>query len=232
MSSTSVSVVVPLATAAPRPDAGLAAIASYLETTGFTFEILTPSGDAYGSVLRRGVSDAKGGVIVVVDPDLPYPVGAIGDAVALIESAATDVVFGSTRATDHPEHALLRWIVAAILPDPAVSLMAFSSTAGKIVIGETRLEDHACDLEIAFLVNRYGFRIERLVVQASRASRAFGAIGGVVPAIRVRLANRNNAYRAPRRCPVCYSSEVWSCAQIPGNVVRACKRCKCRYLHQ
>jgi SAM-dependent methyltransferase len=39
------------------------------------------------------------------------------------------------------------------------------------------------------------------------------------------------AYRAARRCPVCFSNEVWSWAQIPGNVVRACKRCKCRYLN-
>lgn len=232
MSSTSVTVVVPLEERTPRPDASLAAIASYLETTGFTFEILTPSGDAYGAVLRRGVSDAKGGVIVVVDPDLPYPVSAIGDAVALIESAATDVVFGA-RGVHPNEHAILRWILGSILPDPHVHLKAFSSTAGKIVVGETRFEDRSCDLEIAFLVNRYGFRVERLVVQANApAAKSFGSIGGIVPSIRVRLANRNNAYRAPRRCPVCYSSEVWSCAQIPGKVIRACKRCKCRYLNQ
>lgn len=232
MSATSVTVVIPCLTEMPRPDAAAAAIASYLETTGFTFEILTPAADAHGVALRRGVSEARGGVIVVVDPGLPYPVSAIGDAVALIESAATDVVFGA-RANGAGEHAILRWILGSILPDPHVSLKAFSSVAGKIVVSETRLEDRSCDLEIAFLVNRYGFRVERLVVQStSRSAPAFRSFGGMVSAIRVRFANRNNAYRAPRRCPVCYSSEVWSCAQIPGNVVRACKRCKCRYLNQ
>ena len=35
---------------------------------------------------------------------------------------------------------------------------------------------------------------------------------------------------SPRRCPVCFSNEVWNFDQIPGNVVRACSRCKCRYL--
>lgn len=232
MSSTSVTVVVPLEGKALRPDATLAAIGSYLETTGLRFEILTPSGDSYGAVLRRGFSDANGGVIVVVDAALPYPVSAIGDAVALIESATTDVVFGA-RGPDHGEHAIPRRILHSPLPDPQVCLQAFSSTAGKIVVGETRLEDRSCDLEIAFLVNRYGFRVERLVVQTSgRSSPSFSSIGGIVPAIRVRFANRNNAYRAPRRCPVCYSSEVWTRAQIPGKVIRACKRCKCRYLNQ
>jgi SAM-dependent methyltransferase len=238
MSSTSVSVVVPLAGRGslsgrePRPDASLDAIARYLETTGFTFEILTPAGDAYGHVLRRGVADARGRVIVIVDPELPYPVGAIGDAVAMIESGVTEVVFG-TRAAAASGHALLRWILVPSLPDPMIRLKAFSSTAGKVVVGETRIEDRSCELEIAFLANKYGFRVERLVVQATGAApRAFSAIGGIVPAIRVRLANRNNAYRAPRRCPVCYSYEVWTCAQIPANVVRACKRCKCRYLNQ
>jgi 2-polyprenyl-3-methyl-5-hydroxy-6-metoxy-1,4-benzoquinol methylase len=231
MSATSVSVVVPVPARTSRPDASLAAIASYLETTGFTFEILTPAGEPYGAALRRGAGEAKGSVIVVVDPALPYAITAIGDAVALIESTTTDVVFGSTHAADRG-HAALRWILGATLPDPTVSLKAFSSTAAKVVIGETRFEDTSCDLEIAFLVNRYGFRIERLVVPSKGSQRAFGAIGGIIPAIRIRLANRNNAYRAPRRCPVCYSSEVWSRAQIPGNVVRACKRCKCRYLNQ
>lgn len=234
MSSTSVTVVVPLSGRAPRPDASLSAIARYLETTGLTFEVLTPSADSYGPSLRRGVSEAKGSVIVVVDPDLPYAAGAIGDAVAMIESGATDVVFGSTRTTPERSHALLRWMLVPILTDPALHLKAFSSTAGKVVVGESRLTSPACELEIAFLANKYAFRVERLVVhpQGLRTSRAFNALSGIVPAIRVRLANRNNAYRASRRCPVCYSSEVWSCAQIPGNVIRLCKRCKCRYLNQ
>ena len=80
MSSTSVSVVVPQG----RPGFDPAPIARYLETTGFTFEILTPEAGSYGAALRRGVSDAKGSVIVVVDGDVPYPISAIGDAVAMV----------------------------------------------------------------------------------------------------------------------------------------------------
>jgi 2-polyprenyl-3-methyl-5-hydroxy-6-metoxy-1,4-benzoquinol methylase len=236
MSATSVSVVVPLG----RPGSSPAekAIATYLETTGLTYEVLTPEGTQYGIAVRRGVSEAKGSVIVIADPELPYPVSAIGDAVAMVESGATDIVFAST-STGYSGPALLRWILAPMQPDRTIHLAAFSSAAAKVVFGESRLSGRGCELEVAFLSNKYGFRVEYLVVHSagplrgrSFGSRAFGAVGGLAPAIAIRWANRRNAYRAARRCPVCFSSEVWSCAQIPGNVVRACRRCKCRYLNQ
>lgn len=208
MSSTSVSVVVPRS-------GNENTIERYLETTGLTFEIV------------GRVSDARGAVIVLVDPDLPYPVSAIGDAVAMVESGTTDVVFGTTR--DFKPSALLRWLLVPILPDPRLQLKAFSSAAGKLIYSESRVHDPA-GLETAFLANKYGFRIERLVVQTNGKLRA--ARGGAGTALKIRMANRSNAYRAARRCPVCFSPEVWSCAQIPGNVVRACRRCKCRYLNQ
>jgi SAM-dependent methyltransferase len=229
MSSTSVSVVVPLCAAGAGN--AVAAIERYLETTGFTFEVLAPESEQYAVALRRGVADAKGGVIVVVDAALPYPVGAIGDAVAMVESGATDVVFASTRP-DFRGPATLRWLLVPILPDASICLTAFTSTAAKIVIGESRLPDRHCQLEIAFLANKYGFRIERLVVQPSSRKRAFSLLDSIPAAFAVRMANRRNAYRAARRCPVCFSPQVWTCAQIPGNVVRACRRCKCRYLNQ
>ena len=96
MSSTSLSVVVPRRASATAATGD--AIARFFEPTGFTFEILTPDGEDYGASLRRAVSEAKGRVVVVVDPELPYPVSAIGDVVAMIESGASDVVYGSTRA--------------------------------------------------------------------------------------------------------------------------------------
>jgi 2-polyprenyl-3-methyl-5-hydroxy-6-metoxy-1,4-benzoquinol methylase len=230
MSSTSVSVVVPLRGSGSAP--AVEAISRYLETTGFKFEVLAPAADAYGPALRRGVSDAKGSVVVVVDPELPYPVSAIGTAVALVESGATDVVFASTREDFHGS-ALARWLLVPMLPDKGVQLSAFSSTAAKIVVGESRLLDGGCELEIAFLANKYGFRIEHIVVRpTSSHKRSFGILGGTFAAMKIRFANRRNAYRAARRCPVCFSAEVWSCAQIPANVVRACRRCKCRYLNQ
>ncbi|MGZ5473318.1 MAG: methyltransferase domain-containing protein [Thermoanaerobaculia bacterium] len=230
MSSTSVSVVIPRGPGFPP---SLGELERFLEDTGLTFEVLVAEADDYGSALRKGVSEAKGSVIVLADPALAYPVRAIGDVVAMVESATTDVVLASTHA-DYRGPGLLRWLLVQTLPDPAIRLAAFSNTAAKVVVGESKLLDGGCDLELAFLANKYGFRVEYLVVDAARGRRIrdFGTLGGVLPAVKIRMANRRHAYRAARRCPVCFSYEVWTCAQIPGNTVRACRRCKCRYLNQ
>jgi SAM-dependent methyltransferase len=232
MSSTSVSILVPLLAPAPELPSTLETVEQYLQTTGFEFDIRvldSRDGEGYGAMIRRGAADAKGSVVVVIDSDLPYPVAAIGDAVALIESESAEIVVGNLAAK---RFALLRWLLAPILPDPAVHLTAFSSDAARLLIGESKLNDGGFDLEMAYLASKYGFRVESLHLRSNAYARpSFGAIGGLRSVVAIRLADRNNDYRAPRRCPVCFSSEVWSWVQIPGNVVRACSRCKCRYLN-
>lgn len=238
MSATSVSVLLPLAGSRGELAPILDTLGRYLESTGFDFEILPlrPHGEERtGAMLRRGIGEARGSVVAVVDPDLPYPVSAIGDAVALIESGASEVVFATSRRddSDDPRHLLLRWFLVPILPDPSIQLKAFSAAAARLVIGETKRSGGACDLEMAFLANKYGFRVERLHVEPAgpvRRHPSFGGLSGILPAFAIRMTNRRMGYRASRRCRVCFSSDVWSSAQIPGNVVRECRRCKCRYL--
>jgi len=237
MASTHVTVVLPLLARNVDLDSTRATIAKYLESTGFAFDIVAVEGGGYGELLRRGVADGRGGVVVIVDPELPYPAAAVGDAVAMIDSGATDIVFGSARpfGDTEPGHLLLRALLVPTIPDPAIHLKAFSESAARLVVGESKLPGGGCDLEIAFLANKYGFRVERLFVHAAapmRAPRSFGAAFGLVSVLRIRLNDRNNGYRAARRCPVCFSNEVWSCAQIPDNIVRACRRCKCRFLNR
>src|ERR1041385_7788420 len=108
MSSTSVSVLTPLIGSGSPPIAARQASERYLGSTGFEFEILPLAEEADGTALRRGVSDAKGDGIVVVDHELPYPIGALGDAVAMIDSGATDIVFATTHRDDDTRHPLLR----------------------------------------------------------------------------------------------------------------------------
>ena len=83
MSSTSVSILVPLAGPAPELPSTLETIERYLQATGFAFDIRVldrRDGAGYGAMIRRGAADAGGSVVIIVDPDLPYPVSAIGDA--------------------------------------------------------------------------------------------------------------------------------------------------------
>src|SRR5204863_8131193 len=147
MSATSVSVLVPLTGRAVELPDTLEAVEHFLQTTGFEFDVRVldrRDGDGYGAMLRRGAADAKGSVVIVVDPDLPYPVSAIGDAVALIESGAADVVFPVGDGA-----ALLRWLLVDLLPDPALNLKAFSSHAAKLLMGEAKLAGAGFDVEMA-----------------------------------------------------------------------------------
>ncbi|HUP49873.1 MAG TPA: bifunctional glycosyltransferase/class I SAM-dependent methyltransferase [Thermoanaerobaculia bacterium] len=233
MAGSTVSILMLARGDAPRASRSREEIERYLATTGFTFEILVLEESTYGPALRRGISEAKGGVIVVVDSALPYPVSAIGDAVAMIESGATDVVFGARQGRGGEPGALIRWMLVPDLPDTSLRLQAFSSPSAKLVAAESKLAGDDCDLEVGFLVNKYGFRVERLHVDTSGGGKPrLGPLRGLAAAFRILLTNRNMGYRAARRCPVCFSPEVWTCAQIPGNVIRACSRCKCRYLNQ
>jgi SAM-dependent methyltransferase len=235
MSSTSVSILVPLTRGASELPSTLESVEQYLQTTGFDFDVRvldSRDGEGYGAMIRRGAAEAKGSVVVIIDAELPYPVSAIGDAVALVESQSADVVFAA-RTDSGGGYSFLRWLLVPILPDPTLYLKAFSSHAARLLISESKLNSGGFDLEIGYLANKYGFRVEFLRVDAdARATPTFGALNGLTSAIAIRMTDRNNGYRAPRRCPVCFSSEVWSWAQIPGNVVRACSRCKCRYLNR
>lgn len=234
MAGSTVSILVPVGGPSQPAAAVRETIERYLATTGFTFEVIVLEDECYGAAVRRGIADARGNVIVIVDPDLPYPVTAIGDAVAMIESGSTDVVFAAPHDGRGEPSALVRWVLVPYLPDTSLKLKAFASASAKLVAAEMKQGSDACDLEIGFLVNKYGFRVERLHVEVASgaAVRAMNPLRALLGALRIRLTNRSMGYRAARRCPVCFSPEVWTCAQIPGNVVRACARCKCRYLNQ
>lgn len=128
---------------------------------------------------------------------------------------------------------IARWFLSDLLPDPTVHLAAFSWDAARLLFGESKLAGGGCALEVAYLANKYGFRIEELRVDAEPSPRpAYGAAEALRSVVSIRMNDRRNGYRAARRCPICFSSEVWTWAQIPGNLVRACGRCKCRYLNQ
>src|SRR5258708_851471 len=236
MRAARVSVLVPLTGPSPDLPTTLETVEQYLQGTGFEFDVRVldrRDGAGYGAMLRRGVADASGTVIVVIDPAMTHPADAIGDAVAMITSLATDVVFATHDGRDDERFRLTRALLVPLIPDPAAHLMAFSSAAAQLLFGEAKRDDGAIDVEVAYLANEYGFRVERLNAHAPAAARrTFRGLRALVAAVGIRLTDRRNGYRAARRCPICFSAEVWNCAQMPGNIVRACSRCKCRYLNQ
>lgn len=229
--SSAVTVLVPLAGAHLELPSTLETVEELLQNSGFEFTIRVldrRDGDGWGAMLRRGVSEAKESIVVVIDPDLPYRVNAMGDALAMIDSGATEIVYGSLQ---HTNPWIVRALLAEQLPDPTVHLAAFSWDAARLLFGESRLPGGGCALEIAYLANKYGFRIEQLRVDAEPSPRpAYGRLAALRSVVSIRMTDRRNGYRAARRCPICFSSEVWTWAQIPGNLVRACSRCKCRFL--
>src|SRR3954470_17160852 len=146
MSSTSVSILMPLAGPAPELPTTIETIERYMQATGFDIRGLEPrDGAGYGAMIRRGAADAGGSVVIIVDPDLPYPVNAIGDAVALIESGAAEVVFG--RREGCRDSIVFRSLLVPILPDPSLLLKAFSSHAARLLIAESKLRGGGFDLE-------------------------------------------------------------------------------------
>jgi SAM-dependent methyltransferase len=251
MSSIRVSVLLPVERESARLPATMAAISTFFDGVGFEHELIVAvspgvglpalpdhvkrvkAEGGHGALLKRAVLEASGDVLVVADPELPYPASDLGSAIAMIDAQVADLVFGSSslrRARRAP--LLLRWFLVDEVPDDRILLVAFTASAAKLLLSEAKLPDAAIDLEVAFLANKYGFRVERLYVQPSEPlpRRRRRSAFPLLDIIRIRMANRVMAYRAARRCPICYSAEVWTLAQIPHNLVRHCKRCKCRFL--
>jgi 2-polyprenyl-3-methyl-5-hydroxy-6-metoxy-1,4-benzoquinol methylase len=248
MSAVRVSVVIPALGRRIDVRPTLDAVSSYFHGTGLDCELivlseLEPTGIAglpgsrwlaaersYGTSLRKAIQDARGAILLIVDPELPYPASTLGDIVALIDSEATDVVFGEIDDKKPPR--LVRWFLVPSVPDDRLLLKGFSAAAARPLFGEAKAIGDGLDLELAFLANKYGFRIERIRVRvAGSRQRSFRVSNlRLLDVIRIRLANRQMSYRAGRRCPICFSSEVWTHAQIPNNLIRICMRCKCRYV--
>src|SRR6266702_3780182 len=145
----------------PSTGAAREAIEQYLHSTGFSFDvrIVAPErGESQEETIRRAGLESAGDIVVIADPDLPYPVSAIGDAVALIQSGSSDVVFGCRRHASDPSHALLRWLLVPVIPDPTIRLKALSRDAVRLLFNESKQNGGGFELELAFLANKYGFR--------------------------------------------------------------------------
>lgn len=227
MMNVSLSVVVPQGSEG-EADALRDRLVDYLDGTGLTYELLVPEERQFGVAARRGLSSARGNVIVLITPGCTA-IAAVGDAAAMIESGSADAVFVTT-PSDLERRRLIRALLVPLLVDSSTGVVAFSSAAGKFAGGESKLPGATWSLEISYLLNKYGFRVESLFVDDG-ACEIPGFFAQLRAAARIRLEDRKLSYRAARRCPICFSPDIWSCGQVPGNVIRECHRCRCRYLN-
>ena len=203
-----------------------------------------------GSAVRAGVQEAKGDVIAFIDADLPYSLQNLGDAIALVQSGSTDIAIGArdlATSDFDPSYPFLRRLMGKTfslvvrtflvrtIPDTQCGLKAFTSESARLLFGESRISGFGFDFEILYLANKYGFRIERLPVSLSHRHESKvrlvrDSLAMLADVYRVRWVNRQNGYRTPRRCPVCFATEVRTLTQVEKYVIRQCNRCKCRYL--
>lgn len=227
-------------------------VLAWNERLGSIRLIALETNEGKGAALRRGIQEAKGQVIAFTDADLPYRVQNLGHAIALVQSGSADLAIGARDLAESerdPSYPGIRrfmgktfsWFVRMALvggiPDTQCGLKAFSSDAARTLFGESRLSGFGFDFEILFLAKKYGFRIERIPVamshrHESKVRLVKDSLRMLGDLLRVRRFEAQGVYRSPRRCPVCFSAEVGSRAQIRGFVIRECRRCKCRYLNE
>ncbi|MFN2442686.1 MAG: glycosyltransferase [Thermoanaerobaculia bacterium] len=203
-----------------------------------------------GAAVRRGVLESRGEVVVFVDADLPYETANVEQVVAQVKSGATDLAIGGRdlpgsdldrsyplrrRFLGRAFATIVQSLLVPGIPDTQCGLKAFSAHAARSLFSESKLKGFGFDFEVLFLARKYGFRIERVPVgmshrHESKVRLVVDSLRMLTDVLRVRYWNRIEAYRPPRRCPVCFSTEVSTRTQIRGWVVRQCFRCKCRYL--
>ncbi|MBI2215420.1 MAG: glycosyltransferase [Acidobacteria bacterium] len=230
---------------------GTAAIVETLAARDPSLRLLVSEANAgKGSATRRGVLEARGATIAFVDADFPYETQSLGDAVALVQSGVAEIAIGSRTARSEPgdpSYSLSRSVIGRLMSlavrsffvrrgiyDVQCGLKAFDASAAAVLFGDSRLSGFAFDVEILYLADKYGYRIARVPVMPRSHGRRLNVTRESLRMARDLLSvwknDRRGLYRSPRRCPVCFSAEVWTIAQLGERVIRVCRRCRCRFL--
>lgn len=196
---------------------------------------------------KKGVQEARGDVICLLRENAPYRLRDLEYAVAMVEASSTDIVFGVVdfgrsliqrdavmqRSEDFWRRAA-RAILGCGPVGYASGLRVFSIHAAKLLFAEAKFKrGPALDFELLFLANKYGFRVDFLpnaIASADELERWQTSISTVRHALHIKQFDARDAYRAPRRCPICFSAAVRTIDQQNGHVIRECRRCKCKYL--
>lgn len=169
-----------------------------------------------GGALRAGMGAASGAVRAFTDADLPYGLDPLDVALERLASGATDAVLGDR---SHPRSSYssppLRRVLSSLaglafraiagsgVGDTQCGFKAFRGEVAAEVFRLARVDGFAIDIEVLFLLRRYGLRVDAIPVRLAggpregstvRLIRDSAAAARDVAAIRLRWAA--GAYRS------------------------------------
>ncbi len=135
-----------------------------------------------GAALREGFRRSAGQVVLFTDADLPYGVDPIGPAIYYIKEKGYAAVIGDRTLPSSsygPKVPPLRWFLSSLcsffvrtllvggMADTQCGFKAFHGDVARELSRLMRVSRFATDIEILYLLLKYGLDIKRIEVQAS-----------------------------------------------------------------
>lgn len=166
-----------------------------------------------GIASRTGALHSRGDIVFLCDADLSMPPQALGAFLHAIERA--DVVAGSREAQGskrylEPWHRhfmgrvfnrLVQTIAVKGIEDTQCGFKAIRRAAANDLFSEQRLNGFAFDVELLYLAQKYGYRIEELGIEwhfddDSRVRPGVDTLGMVKELVMIRIRDAFGVYRA------------------------------------
>jgi glycosyltransferase involved in cell wall biosynthesis len=138
-----------------------------------------PSNRGKGAAVRAGMLASRGAAVVFTDADLAYAPSQIADLLEEIEKG-WDVVVGNRHHRSNAigirdvGHRVFRGVTRLVLTrhfaDTQCGLKGFNRRAADLIFSRTRIDSFAFDVEVLWLADHLGLKIEELPVELDRAS--------------------------------------------------------------
>lgn len=171
-----------------------------------------------GIACRTGVMDSAGDVVFLCDADLSMPPSSLAAFIDRIDVA--DVVVGSREASGskrfrEPWHRhfmgrvfnlLVQMIAVKGIEDTQCGFKALRRQSAHDLFTEQRLNGFAFDVELLYLAQKYGLRIEEIGIDwyfndDTRVRPGIDTLGMVKELIMIRVRDAFGGYRAPKPAP-------------------------------
>ena len=229
---------------APEITEELSSLFGALRFAGIRCSTVSMHGGDLGT-LRSVLGRIDHDLVIVITTDVVPRVRDVEYALAMLSADDTDILLGVyDQMIDEEGHIAVyrrRRVMRRILlgtTDGALTrvpcgVVIAETGALRLLLAEMQGAGERWELELAWLARRYGLRADEFPMSVRvRASSLWrpGFLRLYAQGARFRRNAAKGAYRAPRRCPVCFSMDVRTRDQADGNVIRECRRCKCRYL--